>query len=186
MSISLLLLIITDQAILDEWTNGDATEESFAALADRYNVDTTFTAEGGLYQAVTPAGTQEELAAWIFDKARTAGDTAVVSTEQGYSYVLYYVGTNDPKWRIDIADTLLADIMTQYLDEICDKVDVEDSKGNLNYLKVEAQQETDNTETENADSGEDADAQTSDDAADNTDTADGADEADNTDSDTEE
>lgn len=158
------------QEILDEWTNGDATEESFAALADSYNEGTSFTAEGGLYQAVTPNGTQEELAAWIFDDARAAGDTASIDTAEGYNYVVYYVGPNDPKWKLDIADTLLADTMTQYLDEICSKVEVEDPEGNLNYLKVEAEQEAaEEAEAENTDAEEGTDVQTADDATDSAD-----------------
>ncbi len=126
------------QAIIDEWKAGDATAESFGALADKYNEGTSFTAEGGLYQAVTPGGTLEELVAWIFDEARAVGDVGVVDTSDGTSYVLYYAGPNDPEWKLNIADVLLSETMTAYLETICDPIEVVDEKGKLNYLKVEA------------------------------------------------
>ena len=134
------------QAILDEWKNGEATEESFAALADKYNDTANFSAKGGLFEAVTPDGSPDELADWIFAAGRSAGDTEFITAEN-YSYVVYYVGTNKAKWQLDIGDSLLAETMEQYLKEIAEPVTVEDVKGNLKYLQVNTEDEAAADET---------------------------------------
>ena len=122
-------------ALLEEWKNGAATEDSFAALADSQGASV----EGGLYEALTSSGMDANLSAWMFDSARVAGDTtAIVGGEGENSYVAYYVGTNKPEWSQNIKTTLLSTTMSEYLDEISKDYPVEDPKGNLNYLKVQA------------------------------------------------
>lgn len=106
------------QAILDEWKNGEATEESFAALADKYNEGTSFTAEGGFYEAIAPAGTQAQIAEWLFDAGRVAGDTTMITVDETASYVLYYVGLNDLEWKMTAKSEILAQTMEEYLQEI--------------------------------------------------------------------
>ena len=80
----------------------------------------------------------EEMNAWLADADRKAGDTAAFTEESGYNYVLYYIGTNDPAWKLDIHDLLLSQTMVEYLEGISESVAVEDPKENLNYLKIEA------------------------------------------------
>lgn len=105
------------QAILDEWKGGDATAESFGETADKYNDPQLFSAEGGLSEGVLPNALGQELSDWIFDGARTAGDTAVFSPEnEELDYVLYYVGPNAPRWNLEIGQTLLNQRMTEYVD----------------------------------------------------------------------
>ena len=128
-------------AILEEWKNGEATEESFGVLADKYNEGTSFTAEGGYYEAITASGTQEAMAAWLFDESRAAGDTTVVDTGDGNAYVLYYAGANDPEWKLTVRDEILGDTMENYLQEISKNITVEDTEGNLNYLAVQEAEE---------------------------------------------
>ena len=129
------------QAILEEWKSGEKTEESFAALADQYNEGTALAGQGGLSEGLTNDDTDDALIAWIFEAERKAGDAAFISTADGYNYVVYYVGTNKAKWMLDIKDSLLSETMSAYLEEICDAIEVEDPKGNLNYLKVQAEEE---------------------------------------------
>ena len=129
------------QEIFDEWKNGEATEDSFAAIADQYNSDAT-AVEGGLYEGLTSAGLPEDLTSWLFDEARKAGDTTIVEDEDlGTTYVVYYVGKNAAQWSMSIKETLLADIMADYVEEIKAEIQVEDKKGKLNYLKVQAEEE---------------------------------------------
>lgn len=142
------------QAILDEWKNGEATEESFAALADQYNDGTSFTAAGGLYEGVSASGTLEVMADWLFDEGRNAGDTTVVSDDEGNAYVMYYVGQNDPEWKINAKSEVLASTMDTYLSDISADFKVEDPKKHLNYLLVEAATES----TEATDTAEDTTA----------------------------
>jgi len=127
------------QAILDEWKNGEATEESFAALCDEYSIDTS--ADGGFYEEITKTGMQENLADWIFAKERVAGDTEIVRIDDTYIYVLYYVSTNSPEWKLEIKNTLTSQNMTAYIEEISADCEVKDTKGNLRYLEIRAQEE---------------------------------------------
>lgn len=132
---------LTGQSVLDEWTNGAATEESFIELVKKYTEDTASAEEGGLFEAVVPTGMDEAMGAWLFDEARTTGDTTAVASSDGYTYVMYYVGANEPEWKLTIRSTLLSQTMTEYMQGIMEGVEVEDSKGNLNYLKIQAMEE---------------------------------------------
>lgn len=89
------------QALLDQWKAGEATEESFAELANEHSADTGSNTNGGYYNAYKGEmiPTFDE---WIFDPARQAGDTGIVenSTEdhEGY-HIIYYIGTDEPYWE---------------------------------------------------------------------------------------
>lgn len=131
------------QAILDEWMAGDATEESFAALADQYNDYATVTLEeGGLYEELRTSSLPEEISAWLTDENRKYGDTVSITPEnETIAYVFYYLGVGDPEWKIDIRATLLDDIMNEYVRGITADLKVEDPHHNLNYLEIRAQEE---------------------------------------------
>ena len=160
------------QALLDEWKAGEATEESFAALCAEHSDDVYTAAEGGLYEGITKGSMREELSTWLFDGARVAGDTVSITTtgeteEEKYTYVMYYVGQNDPAWKLSIRATLQNEAMNAYAEEISADIQVEDPKGRLNYLKAEAEStetataETESIEAETAETEtESADAET--------------------------
>lgn len=71
------------EEIYNEWLTGDATEESFAALAEQYSEDSGSNTNGGLYNSITPGQTVPEFDAFCFDDARTPGDTGIVYGESG-------------------------------------------------------------------------------------------------------
>lgn len=129
---------VREDAILEEWKSGEATEESFAEIADKYNGIDVSAEEGGLYEGLIPSGMADELGSWLGDGSRVKGDTvAITGAEGATSYVVYYVGQNDPQWKMSIRSTLLQQTMNEYLEEIRADYEVEDPKGNLNYLKVQ-------------------------------------------------
>lgn len=138
------------QSILTEWQNGAATEESFIELCEKYDENGV---EDGLYEGVEIDSMSEEMNAWMADASRQAGDAAAFTEESGYNYVLYYVGTNDPAWRLDIHDLLLNQTMADYMENIEETVAVEDPKGNLNYLKIEAAASEEQESTEESAEG---------------------------------
>lgn len=124
-------------ALLEEWRGGAATQESFAELADAQGASV----EGGLYEGLTESGMDESLAVWLFDSARVSGDATSVTGDEGEnSYVVYYVGTNAPEWSQSIKSTLLTTALSEYLEEISEGYEITDPKGNLNYLKVQAEE----------------------------------------------
>ena len=147
-------VVVTDeengQAILDEWSAGAATEESFAELCDKYNDPAVTVTEGGLLEAVTSSSN-----AWIRDEARAVGDTAVISPEgEENTFVVYYSGTNEAEWILSIRQTLIGQRMNEYVEELTADGKVEDPKGNLRYLKVQAEAEAAAQESSAAAEGE--------------------------------
>lgn len=83
------------EEILAEWKAGDATEESFAALAEEYSADAGSNTNGGLYDNIYKGATVDEFDAFCFDESRKSGDTGIVygetSSYAGY-HIMYYVG----------------------------------------------------------------------------------------------
>ena len=103
------------ESILDEWKNGDATEDSFAALANERSTDTGSNTNGGLYEDIYPGQMVTEFNDWCFDASRTAGDTGIVETTYGY-HVMYFSGTADQTYRdyLITNDLVSADMETWY------------------------------------------------------------------------
>lgn len=73
-------------------------EESFAKLATEYSGDAGSRSRGGLYTGVKEGAMVTEFNDWIFDSARTQGETAVVKTDYGY-HLMYFVGKGKPEWQ---------------------------------------------------------------------------------------
>ena len=84
------------QEILDAWLAGEATEDSFAALANEHSTDPGSNTNGGLYEDVYVGQMVEPFETWCFDEARAVGDTGLVKTTYGY-HVMYFVGS-EPIW----------------------------------------------------------------------------------------
>ena len=146
-----------EQSVLEEWKSGEATEESFAEIADKYNDPSILPVQGGLLEGLSKDGMLDEMAEWLYDSKRVAGDTTILTPEDDdYTYVIYYVGTNDPVWKQNIKNTLLTEAMAQYMTEIVQGYTVQDRRGRLNYLKIQAQEEASrNSENASATSEED-------------------------------
>lgn len=156
---------VREDAILAEWKKGAATEDSFAELADKYNGSS---ADGGLYEGLLSGGLPDALTEWLNDGARVSGDTTAITGGEGESsYVVYYKGTNAPRWSLSIESTLLSQAMSEYMDEISEGYEVEDPKGNLNYYAASESAVSESSEESSAsDNTEDKGESSSDNAAD--------------------
>ena len=84
------------EELLSQWQDGEATEESFAALADE---ESDLSVEGGLYEQMAKG--EGEITDWLFDESRQAGDAAVLESSGGY-HVVYYIGQGDPYWMVQV------------------------------------------------------------------------------------
>ena len=118
-------------AILAEWKSGDATEESFAALANEKSDDGDGTT-GGLYENIVPSSNYvENFLNWaIADHA--VGDTEVIETEYGY-HVMYFVGDSELTYRdYMIQQELIAADVAEWYNGILENVTVTD--GNISYI----------------------------------------------------
>lgn len=123
------------EAMLAEWKGGEATEESFIALANKY--DEAGNADG-FVESLATSYMPEEMKAWLTSSERKAGDTYAIDVEDDANYVVYYLEPNDPGWMVNIRGELLNETLNDYLEEISKDYAVEDPKGRLEYLKVEA------------------------------------------------
>ena len=85
------------EEILAEYQAGDKTEESFAALAEKYSEDTGSNTNGGLYENIYKGQMVQEFNDFCF-APHSKGDTAIVYGESGsYAgyHVMYYVGEGE-------------------------------------------------------------------------------------------
>ena len=80
-----------------QWQAGEATEDSFAALANEKSADGDGTT-GGLYEEVYPGQMVTNFNDWCFEEGRKTGDTGIVESEYGY-HIIYYVSDSDMNYR---------------------------------------------------------------------------------------
>lgn len=124
----------TAEDILNQWKTGDATEESFAALANEKSADGDGTT-GGLYENVYPGQMVVNFNDWCFDDSRKSGDTGIVESEYGY-HVMYYVGESDYTYRdFQIENELRSADTESWYAGIIDSMSVTD--GNFKYINLD-------------------------------------------------
>lgn len=118
---------------LAQWQAGEATEDSFAALANELSEDGGSNTNGGLYESVPKGQMVAPFENWIFDESRQVGDTGIVFVEStnysGY-HVIYFSGRDDmPYWKSHIQAELQNEAVTEWLTGLVDAVTVEQSSG---------------------------------------------------------
>ena len=104
------------EEILASWKAGEATEESFALLANEKSADGDGTT-GGLYENIYPGQMVEAFENWCYDDARKTGDTDIVETEYGY-HVMYFVGDSEMSYRdYQIENALRSNALNEWYTE---------------------------------------------------------------------
>lgn len=122
------------EGYLNEYKNGDMTEESFIALVKAHSDDTS-AETGGLFEDITPASNYvANFLNWSIDPDREKGDVEVIETEFGY-HVMYYVGDDELTYRdYMIKNTLLNQDMEKWETEQTDAAVVtEGSTDRINF-----------------------------------------------------
>lgn len=99
-----------------QWKAGEATEDSFAALALEHSVDGS-KYSGGLYTEVPPGYMVESFNDWCFDDSRKPGDTDIVETEYG-AHIMYFVGDNLTSWELAASTVLRNEDSNAWLEEM--------------------------------------------------------------------
>ncbi len=98
------------QDLYAQWQAGDATEDSFAEMANEYSDDGGSNTVGGLYENVFKGAMVDPINDWLFEAGRKAGDTTVVSYN-GPSYtgthVVYFTGASDQTYALYQAEQQL-------------------------------------------------------------------------------
>ena len=126
------------QTLLDQWKAGEATEDSFAALAVTNSADSGSASTGGLYTGISSIDSLEpNFLNWALDSARQPGDTGIVKNEssaiQGW-HIMYFVGWDDPAWKCTARDKLRAADASQWLEGLTEAAQVTRGSG-LNNVK---------------------------------------------------
>ena len=119
------------EEILNEWKSGDATEDSFAALANEKSDDGDGTT-GGLYENIVPSSNYvENFLNWALN-ATTPGETGIVETEYGY-HVMYFVGDSELSYRdYQIDSELRSAELSDWYNGLYEAMTV--TAGNTNYM----------------------------------------------------
>ena len=116
---------IAAQTILDEWLAGEATEDSFAALANTHSTDPGSNTNGGLYTGVKQGQMVETFDAWCFDESRQVGDYGLVKTNYGY-HIMYFVGSAaSDEWLMKAHSDLMTEQVDARVEEIVSKYPLE-------------------------------------------------------------
>jgi len=118
------------QQMLDEWEAGEATEDSFAKLAEKESADPGSAANGGLYEDVSSStGFIEDFANWVVDPGRQVGDTGLVKNTQSGTkgwHIMYYCGNDGvPVWKATVENALATEDTSAWLEELIADVQVE-------------------------------------------------------------
>ena len=124
---------------LQAWKDGDATEESFAALANKLSEDPGSNTNGGLYKQVYKGQMVSEFNDWCFDESRKAGDTGIVANDAaGGSYigyhVMYFVGYDQPYWEIQVSADLVNDAVDTFYEEKTEGYTAEQSSFGMSFV----------------------------------------------------
>ena len=111
------------QGLLDQWKAGDATADSFAALAKENSADETTKENGGLHEDANRDSLDAALTDWLFAQGRQVGDTTVVeSTDSsgnvtGYQ-VLYVESFGEIQWKYQAASSLRSEDYNQWYEDL--------------------------------------------------------------------
>lgn len=121
------------EAILNEWKAGEATEESFAALANEKSDDGDGTT-GGLYEDIHPGQMVAAFEDWCFD-AHEVGDTGIVETEYG-CHIMFYSGDSETTYRDHlISEELAGNDYNAWYTALTEAVTA--TEGNFKYISMD-------------------------------------------------
>jgi parvulin-like peptidyl-prolyl isomerase len=104
------------EKIYEEWKSGAATAESFGDLAITYSDDSSASNGGLLTNVYKNYFTVAEINDWVF-ASRNPGDSTLIDSDYG-THILYYVGTGDPFWQLNVRSTLATNEYSAYLEDL--------------------------------------------------------------------
>lgn len=114
--------------ILQQYNNGEKTEDAFAALAVANSTDSN-ASSGGLYTDIYKGQMVSEFENWCFDSARQAGDVGIVQTDYGY-HVMYFVSTSEnPYWYDQALNSLKNTAYSEWYSSATESVEAEKLDG---------------------------------------------------------
>ena len=104
------------EAIYNDWKAGEASEESFALLANEKSEDGGSNTNGGLYTGITKdTNFVPPFLEWCMDETRGVGDTGIVKTDYGY-HIMYFAYTQ-PQWQYYAATYFQSEYTSDKIEE---------------------------------------------------------------------
>ncbi len=119
---------------LAQWKAGDATEDSFAALANELSADGGSNTNGGLYTEVYKGEMVTEFNDWCFAEGRKAGDTGIVFNENTGYHVMYFVGEDIPYWKVQVKNTLTSNDFNAWVEGLYDNAEITQDDAGMKYV----------------------------------------------------
>ena len=108
------------EKLLKEWKAGEATEESFATMANEHSKDPGSNTTGGLYEGIMQDSPYvEPFLNWCMDSKNKKGDTGLVKTEYGY-HIMYMSASSD-YWAYEATMAYISDVTEKMLNEATEK-----------------------------------------------------------------
>lgn len=117
------------EAYLEQWAEGEATEDTFATLAMEVTEDPGSQGTGGLYAYVYEGEMVPEFNDWCFDESRQYGDTDIVKTDYGY-HIMYFVYSEEG-WIRRAKEGLISDACSEVMRKAMEEYPME-----VNYKKI--------------------------------------------------
>lgn len=121
------------EELLEQWKAGEATEESFAAMATEHSADTGSAANGGMISNISPtSGYVDTFSDWALNPSREIGDVEIVqntgSSIKGW-HIMYYASTGEPIWKQTTAAGMEDEDYEEMVKELTDALTVTQSVG---------------------------------------------------------
>lgn len=124
------------QELLDIWSAGEATEDSFAALANAHSADPGSNTNGGLYTGVAVGRMVAAFEDWCFDDGRKAGDVGLVKTELGY-HIMFFSARGEETWLTQTRQAYLSDQEVKILENVMQPYELKVSYGKIALAHVD-------------------------------------------------
>jgi len=99
------------QKVLDEFNKGEKTLDAFEALGKEHTEDSNV-----IYRDVTEGEMVTAFNDWIFDSARKAGDTDIISTDYGW-HIMYFIGDGNVVWKSNGISGVTSDKILNWYNE---------------------------------------------------------------------
>ena len=119
------------EELLAQWKSGEATEDSFAALANEKSDDAGSNTKGGLYTDIYPGQMVANFEDWVYADRKT-GDTDLVESERGV-HIMYFVGESETNYRDFMIKTqMISEDTTEWYNALLEAATVVD--GDTQYI----------------------------------------------------
>ena len=117
------------EQILADFLAGEQTKEAFEKLGNEKTDDSSV-----VYEGVTKGQMVESFENWMFDEARTVGETGIVETEYGY-HVMYFVGEGKLAWENNAHDGVVGELFEAWIESAATTYNYSENTAVLNSIK---------------------------------------------------